>query len=228
VLSKEQVPADVLAAAGIAAEQTICEDPHHVPALRSNQSVCPGGGFGSDRAPRQGDKLADAFPGRTGWIDGVTGRRIDLLEPFQRFDGIDVAFDAAVSGSPSFGCQWRFNATNLVNSGRLSGATTNLLTSSNVQSNDAGAYTVVVTNSYGSATGSPSATLTMGPGFIPESRLRTNGQFRCLFGSAPGQRFDVLLGGSGVGGRPRRPATLADQAGGKRAETKGQRLTTNG
>ena len=32
------------------------------------------------------DRLADAFPEHTSWIEGVEARIIDLLEPFQSFD----------------------------------------------------------------------------------------------------------------------------------------------
>ncbi|MGD0743650.1 MAG: immunoglobulin domain-containing protein [Verrucomicrobiota bacterium] len=49
---------------------------------------------------------------------------------------------------------WQFNGTNLVNGGRISGATNAALVISNAQTNDSGNYMVVVTNVVGSVTSS--------------------------------------------------------------------------
>jgi len=59
--------------------------------------------------------------------------------------------------------QWLHYGTNLTDGGRLSGVSTTNLTISNVQSADAGSYTVLVTNLYGSVT-SQAAVLTVGTG----------------------------------------------------------------
>ena len=56
-----------------------------------------------------------------------------------------VEFSVAASGTPPLRYQWRFNATNI-----LSGATNSTLSLSNVQTNQAGNYSVVVTNGGGS------------------------------------------------------------------------------
>ena len=66
-----------------------------------------------------------------------------------------VTFTAGVTGTAPFNYQWRFNGTN------LAGATTNFYTLNNAQPTNAGNYTIVVTNSYGSVT-SAVATLTVG------------------------------------------------------------------
>ena len=63
--------------------------------------------------------------------------------------GWPATFAVSVGGSAPLSYQWRFNGDD------LSGATTNPLTLSNVQSNQAGSYSVVVTNSYGSVTSAP-------------------------------------------------------------------------
>jgi hypothetical protein len=122
-----------------------------------------------------------------------TGPPSFTMQPLSRANvaGSTAALSASAAGTPPLSFRWHLNGTNLVNGGRISGATTNVLTISNVQSNDAGGYTVVVTNSYGSVTSSPPAILTVGAGFIPGSYTRTNGQFRCMFGSAPGLRFEI-------------------------------------
>ena len=57
----------------------------------------------------------------------------------------------AVGGTP-LSYQWRRYGTNLLNGPNLSGVTTTNLTIANVQPGDAGPYTVVVTNAYGTTT----------------------------------------------------------------------------
>jgi hypothetical protein len=65
--------------------------------------------------------------------------------------GNTVAFSLVVSGqSPVF--QWRFNGTNLADNSQISGSLGSLLVLTNVQPFNAGAYDVVITNSFGSVT----------------------------------------------------------------------------
>lgn len=68
--------------------------------------------------------------------------------------GGNVTFSVAVSGSAPFTYRWRLNGTN------LAGAVSSSLSLNNVQSSQAGGYSVVVTNAAGSATSS-SANLTV-------------------------------------------------------------------
>src|SRR6185295_7230393 len=68
--------------------------------------------------------------------------------------GSRVVFSVAASGSAPFTYQWRFNNTNIV------GATFALLELNNVQSTNAGLYSVVVQNAAGPVQ-SPAATLTI-------------------------------------------------------------------
>ena len=67
----------------------------------------------------------------------------------------NVTFTAGVTGTTPLSYQWRFNGTS------LAGATTNYYALNNAQPTNAGNYTIVVTNSYGSVT-SAVATLTVG------------------------------------------------------------------
>jgi hypothetical protein len=67
--------------------------------------------------------------------------------------GANVTFTVAASGSPVPTYQWYYagsSLTNVIN--QISGATTNTLSLTNVQSGNAGNYTVTVTNSVGSST----------------------------------------------------------------------------
>ena len=62
--------------------------------------------------------------------------------------GSSVTFTATATGTPSPSYQWRWNGTN------IAGATGTSLTLSNVQPAQAGNYTVLVTNAFGSITSS--------------------------------------------------------------------------
>ena len=73
--------------------------------------------------------------------------------------GSNVIFTVAASGTTPLIYQWQKNGTNVTNGGNISGATTISLTIGNAQTNNNGNYTVVVTNSFGSATSSPPAIL---------------------------------------------------------------------
>jgi hypothetical protein len=69
--------------------------------------------------------------------------------------GDTVTFNVVASGAPPLAYQWRFNSTN------LPGRTTDTLILNNVQINQAGRYTVLVTNIGGSVLSAP-ANLTLG------------------------------------------------------------------
>ncbi|MEW6302216.1 MAG: immunoglobulin domain-containing protein [Verrucomicrobiota bacterium] len=69
--------------------------------------------------------------------------------------GDTVTFNVVASGTPPLSYQWQQNGTN------LAGATASSLARNNVTTNDAGSYTVVVSNSGGSV--SAAATLTVHP-----------------------------------------------------------------
>jgi hypothetical protein len=70
--------------------------------------------------------------------------------------GSTVTFTVTATGTPPLSYQWRFNGTN------ISAATATALTLTNVQSAQAGTYSVRTTNLYGSATSS-NAVLTVNP-----------------------------------------------------------------
>jgi hypothetical protein len=69
--------------------------------------------------------------------------------------GYSATFSVAAAGTPLLYYQWRFNGTN-----NLSGAAGSVYTKSSVQASDAGKYSVLVTNAYGT-TNSQDATLTV-------------------------------------------------------------------
>jgi hypothetical protein len=75
--------------------------------------------------------------------------------------GSVVTFDVTAVGTAPLSYQWQKDGTNLVDGGRIDGATNFTLTIISAQTNDAGGYTVIVTNMVGSVTSSPPAVLTV-------------------------------------------------------------------
>jgi hypothetical protein len=127
-----------------------------------------------------------SLQGTNAWntVDTVIALRVAGVAPYASFTDVSApilsppASQSAIPGqSVSFSvlagsatpptCRWQAGAvgsgiyTNLVNGGPVSGATSNILTISNVTTNWALDYVVVVANTRGSVTSSPPATLTM-------------------------------------------------------------------
>jgi sugar lactone lactonase YvrE len=100
--------------------------------------------------------------------------------------GTSPAFSVAVTGTPPFNYSWYFNSTNLMQSG-----TNNTFTLSDISTNNAGLYSVVVTNAYGGVTSQP-ASLTLA--FPPTVAIPPAGQTN-LAGTAAS--FTVTPGGTG-------------------------------
>lgn len=94
--------------------------------------------------------------------------------------GQTVIFSVTANGATPLACQWRFNG------GNLSGATTPLLQLDNIQTNQAGGYSVVITNAFGSIT-SRTAVLTVSPAFVA-------GGLDVLWRLAPGSRPYLTTG----------------------------------
>ncbi len=90
----------------------------------------------------------------------ITGQPASQSVP----SGSNVNFSVAASGTAPLGYQWRKGGVNLSNGGNVSGVTTATLGLLNVQSNDAGSFSVVVSNVAGSATSSVAALTVTTPG----------------------------------------------------------------
>ena len=76
------------------------------------------------------------------------------------FAGGNATFTVAAGGLSPLAYQWRKNGNNIANGGNVSGATSNVLQFTAVTINNAGSYSVVITNAYGAVT-SAVATLTV-------------------------------------------------------------------
>ena len=80
--------------------------------------------------------------------------------------GSNVSFSVVTAGTPPFFYRWQKNGTNLVDGGKVSGATTNTLTLTGVLLSDAAGYRVVVTNTMYGVVTSTVATLTIDPATV--------------------------------------------------------------
>jgi hypothetical protein len=123
--------------------------------------------------------------------------------------GAAVTFTAAASGSPSPTYQWRKNGTN------INGATSASYTIASVATGDAGTYSVVATNSAGSAT-SNNAVLTVNaaPAITtqPLSQTVTTGAavtFTAAANGSPSPTFQWRKNGTNINGATSASYTIA-------------------
>lgn len=91
-----------------------------------------------------------------------------------RIPGTTAQFTAFALGNLPLSYRWRKDGTNLLNTERIFGVTSSTLALTNAQPGDAGNYTVVITNSFGSVT-SQVAVLTVS--LPPPEIITTNGSF---------------------------------------------------
>ena len=81
--------------------------------------------------------------------------------------GTNVTFQVAVGGTVPLSYQWLFNGTN------LAGAVNAVLTLTNVQLSEAGTYTVLVTNAYGSVLSSNAMLTVVDPWIVSQPKDQT-------------------------------------------------------
>jgi IgGFc binding protein/Bacterial Ig domain/Immunoglobulin I-set domain/Regulator of chromosome condensation (RCC1) repeat len=94
--------------------------------------------------------LSDAVDGSTGILTMDSLPSITTQPTNQTvMVGGNVTFSVGATGT---GYQWRRNGSNLINGDRISGANTNVLILTGVRPQDAGIYTVVVSNAAGNVT----------------------------------------------------------------------------
>ena len=77
--------------------------------------------------------------------------------------GSNASFTVTASGSATLNYQWWKNNSALANGGNISGATTASLALANVSANDAGNYSVTVSNTVGSASSAATLTVLVAP-----------------------------------------------------------------
>ncbi|MGA2246022.1 MAG: immunoglobulin domain-containing protein, partial [Verrucomicrobiota bacterium] len=93
-------------------------------------------------------------------------------------NGNPASFGVTVSGTAPLVCRWQKNGADLTDGGNLSGSATTSLLLSSTTTNDAGNYTVIITNAWGSVTSSVALLTVVLPPVItgqPQSLTVTNG-----------------------------------------------------
>ena len=123
--------------------------------------------------------------------------------------GNSTTFTAAASGSPTPTYQWRKNAAN------ISGATSASYTISSVAAGDAGTYTVVATNSVGSATSNGAVlTVNVAPTITTQPVSQTvvvgaSVTFTVVASGTPAPTYQWRKGNSGISGATSASYTIA-------------------
>lgn len=112
--------------------------------------------------------------------------------------GGSVTYSVVATGTAPLSYQWKKGATNLVDeSGHIAGATAASLTLSNITADDAGAYSVVVSNAAGDATSDPVTLNVLSPPSAPTATAATGLSGTgftanwAVAGGATGYRLDV-------------------------------------
>ncbi len=107
--------------------------------------------------------------------------------------GSNVSFSVVTAGTPPFFYQWQKNGTNLVDGGKVSGATTNTLTVTGILRSDVADYRVVVTNTMYGVVTSTVATLTIDPATVTNDVSVTSTNVFLDDRWADGTRIDTSL-----------------------------------
>jgi uncharacterized repeat protein (TIGR03803 family) len=106
-------------------------------------------------------------------------------------DGAAVQFAVAVLGASPLSYQWRKNATNLTDNGRIFGSTARLLTVNTVKETDSGVYSVIVSNSLGSVTSSNAVLTVLGQAPAFTSAAQNGAMLTLTWSTTPGQSYQV-------------------------------------
>jgi uncharacterized repeat protein (TIGR03803 family) len=104
--------------------------------------------------------------------------------------GAAATFSVAVFGAPPLAFQWQENGTNLTDTGRISGSASRLLTVNTTTTNDAGTYSVLVSNALG-AVSSAGAVLVVQIPPVFQSAAQLDGTLTLTWSAAPGQSCQV-------------------------------------
>jgi len=148
-----------------------------------------GGSFIDSSAIAIGTELAGVQSGN-GEIDIVAVMSIFVSQPGSRTNdpGTTATFSVLAGSSAPLSYQWRKDGAPLVDGGKIAGSGTALLTLTNVLGADAGGYSVVVSNGFGSLTSAVATLVVIDPliAFQPVSRTCQRGNSVTLSVTAVG------------------------------------------
>jgi len=124
---------------------------------------------------------------------GFSGPPVITAQPLAQVasTGGSVSFSVAMSGASPLSYQWQKNGTNLSDGANIKGSSARVLTLSNLTLVDAGAYSVVATNSSGTAssTGAQLAVQVSPP--LLRASLQTNGQILITWNTASNRIYQL-------------------------------------
>jgi uncharacterized repeat protein (TIGR03803 family) len=104
--------------------------------------------------------------------------------------GASVAFSVAVFGASPLGYQWQENGSNLAGGGNISGSAARILRVNNITVNDAGTYSVIVSNALGAVT-SAGAVLTVETPPVIQLAALAGGELTLNWSTTPGQTYQA-------------------------------------
>jgi uncharacterized repeat protein (TIGR03803 family) len=115
-----------------------------------------------------------------------------VTQPLNQITSIggSAAFSVTVTGANPLYYQWQRNGTDLVNGANVSGSTGRILTLTNITIADAGTYSIVVSNSFGS-TPSSGALLTVLFPPVFQTATKSNNSFVLSWSAAQGQKYQL-------------------------------------
>lgn len=119
------------------------------------------------------------------WLEPTTP--VFTLQPQsqRKYQGQGVTFTATAIGNPSPSYQWQFNSSN------ISGATSSNFTINSISTNDAGNYSVVANNSYGSTTSATAVLTVLTSQATLSAPIVTNSTFQLTVAEETGLQYIV-------------------------------------
>ncbi len=134
----------------------------------------------TNTAVRARGYTAGGYENSSSWfVETIIGSPAVYTQPASRTNnaGTTAAFTVYAVGSGLLSYQWRKDGANLADGGNVSGAATASLTLSDVLGGDAGGYSVVISNAYGSLTSAVATLKVMDPVIYaqPASQARNAG-----------------------------------------------------
>jgi uncharacterized repeat protein (TIGR03803 family) len=106
-------------------------------------------------------------------------------------NGTSAQFSVAVFGASPLTYQWQKNGTNVSAGGRVLGSVSRILTVNNINADDAGTYSVVVTNALGSVTSSGAVLTVLGAAPVFQFVAQSGGMVVFSWSATPGQLYQV-------------------------------------
>jgi uncharacterized repeat protein (TIGR03803 family) len=104
--------------------------------------------------------------------------------------GAAARFSVAAFGAAPLSWQWRKNGGNLTDGGNISGSASRILTVNDITTNDAGTYSVIVSNALGSVASSNAVLVVAVPPVI-QSVTQAAGAIAFTWSAMPGQSYQV-------------------------------------